>query len=191
MAYHQHNDPYYHNTNYNQQYQADYPPAPPGGAHAYSSDMHPTGNAGNYPAQHGYNSDYDAQSGWDNKSTKSFNTYHSDYAGSQAHLNPQYEMSEVAPPLPSMPYGSQPNYPPSHQLRPPPLREQSSGAWSSAREKLMKRRSVRQVELYQGNLVLDVPVPSHLVPKAAGGSEEMTKMRYTAATCDPECVFFF
>ena len=50
----------------------------------------------------------------------------------------------------------------------------------------MKRRSVRQVELFQGNLVLDVNVPSHLVPKAAGASEEMSKMRYTAATCDPD-----
>ena len=49
---------------------------------------------------------------------------------------------------------------------------------------MMKRRSVRQVELFQGNLVLDVAVPSHIVPK--GAPEEMTKMRYTAATCDPE-----
>lgn len=49
---------------------------------------------------------------------------------------------------------------------------------------MMKRRSVRQVELFQGNLVLDVAVPSHIAPK--GAAEEMTKMRYTAATCDPE-----
>ena len=50
----------------------------------------------------------------------------------------------------------------------------------------MKRRSIKQVELYQGNLVIDVPVPSHIVPRTSGASEEMTKMRYTAATCDPD-----
>lgn len=43
---------------------------------------------------------------------------------------------------------------------------------------------MRQVELFQGNLVLDVPVPSHILGNDR--SEEMTKMRYTAATCDPD-----
>ncbi|ETW86853.1 glycosyltransferase family 2 protein [Heterobasidion irregulare TC 32-1] len=66
------------------------------------------------------------------------------------------------------------------------MRDQSSAGWSAAREKLMKRRSVRHVELQQGNLVLDVQVPSHIVPKGMDASEEMTKMRYTAATCDPD-----
>lgn len=50
----------------------------------------------------------------------------------------------------------------------------------------MKRRSVRHVELQNGNLVLDVAVPSHIVPHGMGSAEEMTKMRYTAATCDPD-----
>ena len=49
----------------------------------------------------------------------------------------------------------------------------------------MKRRSVKQVQLFRGNLVLDVPVPSHITP-AGKGDEEFTKMRYTAATCDPD-----
>lgn len=173
MAYRQHNDPYYNSANQNHYYHTDHSPAT--GAHAYSTDMPLAGNYANN------NNDYDAH--WDSKSTKSSHTYHSGYADSQAHLNPQYEMSEVAPPLPSVGYAFQPSYPPVHQLR-PPLREQSTGGWSSARDKLMKRRSVRQVELYQGNLVLDVAVPSHIAP--AGASEEMKMMRYTAATCDPE-----
>lgn len=180
MAYHQQTHPYTGHDQYN-----DYPPTT--GAHAYSNDTHmlPTGNAGSYPAHTGYEYDTDAQSNWDAKSTKSFNTYHSGYADSQAHLNPQYEMSQVhAPPLPTMPY-QQANYPPAQNYR-PPMSAHSSTGWSSAREKLMKRRSVRQVELFQGNLVLDVAVPSHIVPKGSGASEEMTKMRYTAATCDPE-----
>ena len=50
----------------------------------------------------------------------------------------------------------------------------------------MNRRSVRRVALQQGNLVLDVAVPSHIVPKGMSDVEEMTKMRYTAATCDPD-----
>lgn len=65
------------------------------------------------------------------------------------------------------------------------LREQSTG-WSVAREKLMKRRSVRQVELQQGNLVLDMQAPSHIIPKGRESQEEMSKLRYTAATCDPD-----
>lgn len=54
------------------------------------------------------------------------------------------------------------------------------------REKMMRRRSVRQVPLFQGNLVLDVVVPSNIVPQGKHDVEEMTKMRYTAATCDPD-----
>lgn len=49
----------------------------------------------------------------------------------------------------------------------------------------MKRRSVRQIELFQGNLVLDVPAPTSVVP-AGQAHEEFTTMRYTAATCDPD-----
>ncbi|KAF8167433.1 glycosyltransferase family 2 protein [Crassisporium funariophilum] len=50
----------------------------------------------------------------------------------------------------------------------------------------MKRRSVKQVELFRGNLVLDVQVPSHIVPAGKNDVEEFSKMRYTAATCDPD-----
>ncbi|EIN14423.1 glycosyltransferase family 2 protein [Punctularia strigosozonata HHB-11173 SS5] len=106
-------------------------------------------------------------------------------------------MREAAPPLPSMPYNNnayqhQPDYPP------PPMggayggragmmyRQESAGGYATARDKMMRRRSVRKVELYNGNLVLDMAVPSHIVNKQYGDSEEHTKMRYTAATCDPD-----
>lgn len=197
---------------HNQQRQPTYPYQPPHSTHAYP-DYPPSSNTGvatDYPpAQHSQypttspgqvyqfdqqpqaythqnyppHQDYDEQqSNWETKSTKS---YQSGY-GSQVHLNPQYEMSQVqmhnAPPLPAMPY--QQNYPPVNQ-RPPMMHAGSSG-WNSAREKLMKRRSVRQVELQQGNLVLDMPVPTHIVPQGMDSKEEMTKLRYTAATCDPD-----
>ncbi|KAG2044503.1 chitin synthase [Suillus americanus] len=151
---------------------------------AHSTPIHPgfpppasTIHNQQYPA-------YDNQ--WDERPGSAKSVQSSQFHGSQVHLNPQYEMSQVhihTPPVPSMPYHAyQPNYPP---IRPGPIREMSTG-YSVAREKLMKRRSVRHVELQNGNLVLDVAVPTHIVPNGMGGAEEMTKMRYTAATCDPD-----
>jgi chitin synthase len=134
-----------------------------------------SGNTGvpDYPPSH-----HDHDTNWETKS------YTSTHAGSQVHLNP-YEMSQVNhPPMPGMPYGAA-DYPPVQQ-RPGMYHHPSSAGYSVAREKMMKRRSVRQVELFRGNLVIDVPVPSHIVPSARQGEEEMTKMRYTAATCDPD-----
>jgi chitin synthase len=47
-------------------------------------------------------------------------------------------------------------------------------------------KTTKRVELFQGNLVLDCPVPSKLlsiVPRQE--DREFTHMRYTACTCDP------
>lgn len=160
MAYPRHHDPYRPNGQAPQQSMVpDYPPAPI-----------------NY-------NQYDHDTQWDTKSAQSI---HSSFHGSQAHLNPEYTMSHpnlhyTSPPIDHR--GYQPNYPPTQS--PLMVREMSIG-YSVAREKLMKRRSVRQVELQNGNLVLDVHVPSHIVPKGMSDVEEMTKMRYTAATCDPD-----
>ncbi|KZT30962.1 glycosyltransferase family 2 protein [Neolentinus lepideus HHB14362 ss-1] len=176
MAYRQNYDPYY--GGHNQNTYPEYPQHNP----APAIDYPPVQPAGGFVQPH--HQEYDAQSAWDSKSTKSYET---GYASSQAHLNPQYEMSQVslhnAPPLPTMPY-AQGNYPPYQ--RPAMAKDQSSAGWSSARDKLMKRRSVRQVALRQGNLILDVPVPSHIVPAGQDKNEEMSMMRYTAATCDPD-----
>lgn len=160
MAYNNANNGYYgHNQQSNYQ-QPSYPQA---------NYQQP-----DYPPQSGYG---DSQSNWDAKSTKSFT---SSYGGSQVHLNPGYEMTQVpSQPVPAMPY----NYPPR-----PDLQSQHTGSsgWHTAREKLMKRRSIKKVFLTQGNLVLDVPVPSHIVPVGKQDIEEFSKMRYTAATCDPD-----
>lgn len=53
---------------------------------------------------------------------------------------------------------------------------QSGAGWGLARENMMRRRDVRQVELKEGNLVLDVPVPAQIIPPG-NKSEEMNKMR--------------
>jgi chitin synthase len=115
--------------------------------------------------------DYDSQ--WETKSTKS---YQSSHHGSQVHLN-AHEMTQI-PPVPI-----QQQYPP---LQHPGLQHAGSNSgWSLTKEKLMKRRSVKKVQLFQGNLVLDVDVPSSIVPPGKQNVEEFSKMRYTAATCDP------
>ncbi|KAF8420791.1 chitin synthase-domain-containing protein [Tirmania nivea] len=47
-------------------------------------------------------------------------------------------------------------------------------------------KTVKKVELYKGNLVLDCPVPKKLLALCPQKEErEFTHMRYTAATCDP------
>lgn len=165
MAYRQNHDPYYaaHQDN-------SHPPYPQHGNTGVAVDYPP-------PAGYGQRNDYDAN--WDAKS------YQSSHAGSQAHLNP-YEMAQVnyTPPVPAVRFQQQSQYPPQQQ-RPGMYRDPSSGGWSDARDKLMKRRSIKQVQLVHGNLVLDVPVPTNIVPDGKA-DEEFVKMRYTAATCDPD-----
>jgi chitin synthase len=115
---------------------------------------------------------------WDGK-------YQESFAGSQTHLDP-YGMSQTSiAPVPQMPY-AQSNYPPQRPGMPYQNTSGYGSQYSAVHEKMMKRRSVRQVELFQGNLVLDMPVPSHIVPAGKGTIEEFSKMRYTAATCDPD-----
>lgn len=47
-------------------------------------------------------------------------------------------------------------------------------------------KTVKQVLLYRGNLVLDCPVPPRLLNQLPHGErDEFTHMRYSAATCDP------
>jgi chitin synthase len=51
-------------------------------------------------------------------------------------------------------------------------------------------KTVKEVQLFKGNLVLDCPIPPRLlnqVPHAQPPErDEFTHMRYSAATCDPE-----
>ena len=51
---------------------------------------------------------------------------------------------------------------------------------------LKRWKTVKQVSLYRGNLVLDCPVPPRLLNQLPHGErDEFTHMRYSAATCDP------
>ncbi|KIK70522.1 glycosyltransferase family 2 protein [Collybiopsis luxurians FD-317 M1] len=161
MAYHRQNhDPYY------SQHQQGY------GNNYNSSSAHLT-QGNEY-----YDNNQSVHDNWETKS------YASSHYGSQAHLAP-YEMNHSVPDVPAMPYGLQNsfgNYPPAPGI----YHSHSTGAYSVARDKVLKGRAVKQVELFQGNLVLDVPVSSHIIPNGRHDIEEFSKMRYTAATCDPD-----
>jgi chitin synthase len=184
MAYNQQHQPYDH---YNHIVPDPLPQttqyAQPAGGYQQQQQQQP--QHGYAPNQHQYD---DPNANWDAKSYKSYN---SQYGGSQAHLNPQYEVPYQAPPMPAGQYGQgqgyQQGYAQSQGYPPqgPGMQRGYSAGYTEAQEKMLRRRSVRQVELQQGNLVLDVQVPSHIVP-AGETSEERTKMRYTAATCDPD-----
>lgn len=51
-------------------------------------------------------------------------------------------------------------------------------------------KTVKQVLLYRGNLVLDCPVPPKLLNQLPHGErDEFTHMRYSAATCDPSSFY--
>jgi chitin synthase len=55
-----------------------------------------------------------------------------------------------------------------------------------AQPRRLKAMTKKQVQLIQGNLVLDNPVPSKLTSFLPRRDSEFTHMRYTAATCDPD-----
>ncbi|KAI5811631.1 chitin synthase-domain-containing protein [Peziza echinospora] len=71
----------------------------------------------------------------------------------------------------------------------PGVDEESSYFPSSAptpQPQIKRWKTVKKVELYKGNLVLDCPVPKKLLALCPQREErEFTHMRYTAATCDP------
>jgi chitin synthase len=76
-------------------------------------------------------------------------------------------------------YGPNPQSPFSDHPTPPPQQPSTIRRW----------KTVKEVHLFEGNLVLDCPVPPRLlnqVPHVQPPErDEFTHMRYSAATCDP------
>jgi len=54
---------------------------------------------------------------------------------------------------------------------------------------LQRSKTVKPVQLFHGNLVLDCPVPPKILSNLPEQEREYTHMRYTAATCDPADFF--
>ncbi|EPQ29010.1 uncharacterized protein PFL1_03300 [Pseudozyma flocculosa PF-1] len=59
-------------------------------------------------------------------------------------------------------------------------------AWAQNRDKIMRKRTVKRVELQDGNLVIDVPVAPSISQQSGSDNPEFSQMRYQAVTCDPD-----
>ena len=67
-----------------------------------------------------------------------------------------------------------------------PFHDNPQQAAAASGPGIKRWKTVKQVLLYRGNLVLDCPVPPILLQQNPHGErDEFTHMRYTAATCDP------
>ena len=70
-----------------------------------------------------------------------------------------------------------------------PNPEESGIAPTPTPQPIKRWKTVKEVPLFQGNLVLDCPVPPKLLNQIQHvdppGRDEFTHMRYSAATCDP------
>ena len=98
---------------------------------------------------------------------------------------PYYDESDNVPILQTdNPFGpSQPSLPGyEDDIAPPPV--------GPSPTPIRRWKTVKEVQLFNGNLVLDCPIPPKLLsplPHAPPpGRDEFTHMRYTAATCDPK-----
>lgn len=99
---------------------------------------------------------------------------------------PFYDDNDVQPILgPDNPYGPNPETPIAYEEGfEPPHPEPTPTP-----KPLRRWKTIKEVQLFNGNLVLDCPIPPKLlnqVPHAeAPARDEFTHMRYSAATCDP------
>ncbi|CAN8105835.1 unnamed protein product [Discula destructiva] len=97
---------------------------------------------------------------------------------------------------PYEPSFNEPNYEHADDVR-PMLQHQNSAMSSGYQDAptpqpqmggggIKRWKTVKEVLLYKGNLVLDCPVPPRLLNQLPHGErDEFTHMRYSAATCDP------
>lgn len=77
----------------------------------------------------------------------------------------------------------------SHTQAQDPYRDNINAQQQNAAP-IKRWKTVKQVLLYRGNLVLDCPIPPRLLSQLPHGErDEFTHMRYTAATCDPKDFF--
>ncbi len=115
------------------------------------------------------------------------------YRAPEPPVQPQYGY----PPSPSVYSRQAPSpggYPVYGQQQPMPYQQWTapSPQYLETRDRMMRRRSVKQITLDRGNLVLEVPVPSHVIPpgnmpaSVKSDSGEMHALRYSAVTCDPD-----
>ncbi|CAI0647326.1 unnamed protein product, partial [Colletotrichum noveboracense] len=131
----------------------------------------------------------DNLSGYDSRS------HQGDYGvNPEAHHDAYYNQPyQPSPQDPNMPYDQPTGYSEYDDHRPMLAHQDSSpqDPYSDAPTPqpaggIKRWKTVKQVLLYRGNLVLDCPVPPRLLNQLPHGErDEFTHMRYSAATCDP------
>lgn len=95
-----------------------------------------------------------------------------------------YENSTDIPPLPS--FLCRPYQPGLRSIAPSPMVMRSSVQGTPyITRKPVARSNTKQIPLFQGNFVLDCPVPARLMEASARKDKEFGTMRYSAVTCDP------
>lgn len=109
-----------------------------------------------------------------------------DYDLGQYHDNPQSYNDDRVPILqPENPFGPDPY---SDEYQDEPIIQHTPSP-----APIRRWKTVKEVQLFNGNLVLDCPIAPKLlsqVPHAeAPGRDEFTHMRYSATTCDPADFF--
>ncbi|CAJ2502227.1 Uu.00g096210.m01.CDS01 [Anthostomella pinea] len=124
--------------------------------------------------------------------------YHSDYSVNPEQHHDAYYNQPYEPQPTNTPFGDQAAYDYDDQ-RPmlaqndsyahggqPPESYSDDPRQQQPAAPIKRWKTVKQVLLYNGNLVLDCPVPPRLLNQLPHGErDEFTHMRYTAATCDP------
>ncbi|KOS23063.1 Chitin synthase 3 [Escovopsis weberi] len=130
---------------------------------SYSNSQHPSEYAVNPEEHHDayYNTPYEP--------------HPQDSYGQQGYDHQGYDEYEINQPILAQPSPEEPQY-----------NEATSPAPGGGAGGIKRWKTVKQVLLYRGNLVLDCPVPPVLLRENPHGErDEFTHMRYTAATCDP------
>ncbi|GLB37699.1 putative chitin synthase [Lyophyllum shimeji] len=109
--------------------------------------------------------------------------HYTGYARPQDYADPEKAMLRFSH---NIVYDPEPETPTSSAgtLPETPLETQHFGPAPTGRVK-RRNKTKRRVQLTNGNLVIDLPVPPKLVLPRRGEPETM-KMRYTAVTCDPD-----
>lgn len=100
-----------------------------------------------------------------------------------------YHDDDVPMLQPDNPYGPDPYQTTGYETQPLPGSYEDEPRPTPSPAPIRRWKTVKEVQLFNGNLVLDCPIPPRLlnqVPHAdPPGRDEFTHMRYSACTCDP------
>ncbi|KAI9805676.1 MAG: Chitin synthase, class 1 [Piccolia ochrophora] len=174
-------------------------------------EAQPTYSVENIHNSYGHNEDYEANHPARTPGAPGYDSYSHDYAISpedhhDAYYSQPYNPSPQGDAYPSQDntsyfddddrpilqpdsaYGPNPYEQPS-AYDPPPGEDTPAPPKPSTTPAIRRWKTVKEVQLFNGNLVLDCPIPPRLLSQVNHAQpperDEFTHMRYSAATCDP------